>query len=97
MITGSSRHSAYNKRTNPPPIEKYQNASGMTYFFSPSDLIHWIINLIANKNCPPKPTMTIKVAGFSAIEAGRNGIAVCRKLPVVSADVPIIFEMISSI
>jgi hypothetical protein len=41
--------------------------------------------------------MTIRVAGFSEIEAGRNGITVRRKLPVASADAPIIFEMISSI
>jgi len=45
----------------------------MTDFLAPSDLIHWMIKRLANKACPPNPTMIINCSGDVAIEAGKNG------------------------
>src|ERR1700723_544749 len=58
MNTGSRRYNAYTSSSTPPPIEKNQNATGITLFRARSDAIHCTTKRMVKNPCAANPRTT---------------------------------------
>src|ERR1700677_1567745 len=58
MNTGSRRYNAYTSSSTPPPIEKNQNATGITLLRARSEAIHCTTKRMVKNPCATNPRTT---------------------------------------